>query len=78
MARSMLKASVPTIFVALAFSGKYIDISSEQQEIPLRIVTGIIASYGLWEFIRRGFLTYMLMQTHFAFFDFSEPAPFFI
>ncbi len=50
---------------------------SGKWKIPLRIVTGLIAAYGLWEFIRRGFLTYMLMQTHFAFFDFSEPAPLF-
>ena len=47
---------------------------SGKGKIPLRILAGIIAAYGLWEFVRRGFPTYMLMQTHFAFFDFSEPA----
>ena len=43
-------------------------------KIPLRASAGLIAAYGLWAFIRRGFPSYMLLQSHFVFFDFSEPA----
>lgn len=60
--------------MVMAMARKIAKQPSGKGKIPLRIITGIIAAYGLWEFIRRGFLTYMLMQTHFAFFDFSEPA----
>ena len=45
---------------------------------PLRIVAAGIAAYGLWALIRRDFPTYLLLQTHFVFFDFSEPALLFI
>ncbi len=63
--------------LVMAMARKIAKQPSGKWKIPLRIVTSTIAAYGLWEFICRGFLTYMLMQTHFAFFDFSEPAPLF-
>lgn len=43
-------------------------------KILLRVCAGLTAAYGLWAFIRRGFLTYMFLQNQFVFFDFSEPA----
>lgn len=33
--------------------------------------------YGLIAFLRRDLITYMLVRTHFVFFDFSEPIPLF-
>ena len=44
----------------------------------LRIVAVVITAYGLWAFIRRGFPTYLFLQSHFVFFDFSESALLFI
>lgn len=37
-----------------------------------------IAAYGVWAFIKRDVLSYMLMQVHFVFFDYEEPVIFFI
>lgn len=53
-------------------------IAKRNMPSPLRIVVAGIAAYGLWAFIRRDFPTYLLLQTHFVFFDFSEPALLFI
>lgn len=41
--------------------------------ILLPILGSCVAVYGLIAFVRRNLLTYMLLRTHFAFFDFSEP-----
>lgn len=53
-------------------------IAERKMPSPLRIVVAGIAAYGLWAFIRRDFPTYLLLKTHFVFFDFSEPALLFI
>lgn len=53
-------------------------IAKRKMPLPLRVVVAGIAAYGLWAFIRRDFPTYLLLQTHFVFFDFSEPAILFI
>lgn len=53
-------------------------IAKRKMPSLLRIVVAGIAAYGLWAFIRRDFPTYLLLQTHFVFFDFSEPALLFI
>ncbi len=41
--------------------------------MALRVLGAAIAGYGLAAFVRRGLPTYMLLQTHFVFFDFGEP-----
>lgn len=46
-------------------------------KILLRVCAVLMAAYGLWAFIRRGFLSYMFLQSQFVFFDFGEPAPLF-
>ncbi len=46
-------------------------------KILLPLLGAGIAVYGLTGFIRRDFLTYMLMRTQFVFLDFSEPIPLF-
>lgn len=53
-------------------------IAKRKMPSPLRIVVVGVAACGLWAFIRRDFPTYLLLQTHFVFFDFSEPAVLFI
>ena len=50
---------------------------SRLRKVLLPIVGAVIAIYGFTVFIRRDFLTYMLLQTHFVFLDFSEPIPLF-
>ena len=41
------------------------------------VVISAISAYGIYAFIKRGFLGYMFMQTTFAFFDYSEFIVFF-
>ena len=45
---------------------------SPLRKVLLPVLGGGIAVYGLWEFIRRDFLSYMLVRTHFVFLDYSE------
>lgn len=47
---------------------------SDATKAAVRIVSALIAAYGVFAFCKRNFLTYMLGRTHFVFFDFSEPA----
>lgn len=47
---------------------------SDATKAAVRIVSVLIAAYGVFAFCKRNFLTYMLGRTHFVFFDFSEPA----
>ena len=44
----------------------------------ITIITGIIAIYGCYAFVKRGFIDYMFMRSAFVFFDFSEPIILFI
>ena len=50
---------------------------SRLRKILLPILGAGIAAYGASVFVRRDFLTYMLLQTEFVFLDFSEPVPLF-
>ena len=43
-----------------------------------RLLGAAIAVYGLYAFIERDLLSYMLMRVHFVFFDYSEPVLLFI
>ncbi|MDO4582188.1 MAG: DUF4405 domain-containing protein [Bacillota bacterium] len=45
--------------------------------ITLRSLAALLAAYGVYAFVKRDFISYMLLRTHFAFFDFSEPLIFF-
>ena len=44
----------------------------------LRVITALIAGYGVYAFIRREIGSYMLLQNQYAFFDFEEPLIFFL
>ena len=43
----------------------------------LRILALVIAGYGVYAFIRRDIGIYMLLRSHFVFFDYEEPLVFF-
>lgn len=45
--------------------------------IACNVLGTAVAVYGLVAFVRRGLPMYMLVQTHFVFFDYSEPIPLF-
>lgn len=46
---------------------------SRTRQILLSVLGACAAAYGLFSFVRRDLITYMLVRTQFAFFDFSEP-----
>lgn len=59
----------------LGMLGKTVGIkrSSKARQIIFFIAGAVIACYGIWSFIRRDFLTYLLLQSEFVFLDYSEP-----
>lgn len=46
---------------------------SKSREIVLRCIASLLAAYGVYAFINRQLGAYMLLQSEFVFFDFSEP-----
>lgn len=52
--------------------------SSAMEKRVLQIVAVAFVFYGVYAFIKRGFMGYLTWQTRFAFYDFSEPLMFFI
>lgn len=50
---------------------------SRRRTIVLNLLGGAVALYGVVAFFRRDLPTYLFLQTHFVFFDFSEPIPLF-
>lgn len=47
--------------------------NTKTRSIILFIIGAVIACYGICAFIRRDFLTYLLLQSEFVFLDYSEP-----
>ena len=43
----------------------------------LRIAAALVAVYGAYAFLVRGFTEYMFLRTQFVFYDFGEPLPLF-
>lgn len=52
-------------------------VSSKMPLLISRIAAVLIAGYGLYAFIKNQFIAYMLLKSHFVFFDFERPALFF-
>ncbi len=52
--------------------------SSSARTWILRLAGIAIAVYGLYAFVKRDILSYLLMQVQYVFFDFEEPVMFFI
>ena len=61
------------MFTALARKALHLKDPSRARKFLLPILAAAIAAYGLFAFIQRDLLTYMLVRTQFAFLDFSEP-----
>lgn len=51
---------------------------STARSIVLKIITAAMAGYGVYAFIKRGVLDYMLLKIQFVFFDTSEPVIYFL
>ena len=65
------------MFVGIARKALRPKQPSRARKLLLTVISAAIAVYGLIAFIRRDWLTYMLMRTQFVFLDFSEPVPLF-
>lgn len=65
------------MFMGLARKALRLRQPSRVRLVLLPVLSGAVALYGLTVFIRRGFITYMLVRTQFVFLDFSEPVPLF-
>ena len=65
------------IFLGMAGKALRLKGPSRLRKILLPILGAGIAAYGASVFVRRDFLTYMLLQTEFVFLDFSELVPLF-
>ena len=51
--------------------------AGKTRRIAGNVLGAAVAVYGLVAFVRRGLPTYLFVQTHFVFFDYSEPIPLF-
>lgn len=59
-------------------AGRMFKKTSSARKWIARLAAFGIAAYGVWAFVKRDILSYMLMQVHFVFFDYEEPVIFFI
>lgn len=50
---------------------------SRVRQLLFPVLGALVAAHGLIAFVRRDLITYMLVRSHFVFFDFSEPIPLF-
>lgn len=64
--------------IMTGMAGKLFEQPSAVRKWLARLAGFRIAAYGVWAFIKRDVLSYMLMQVHFVFFDYEEPVIFFI
>ncbi len=64
--------------IMTGMAGKMFQKPSPVRRWISRIAGTGIAVYGVYAFIKREILSYMLMQVHFVFFDYSEPVVFFV
>ena len=65
------------MFVGIARKALHLKPPSRARKLLLPLTGAAIAVYGVIAFIRRDWLTYMLVRTHFVFLDFSEPVALF-
>ena len=62
----------------MGMAGKIFPKSSKARTWILRLAGIGIAGYGVYAFIKRDILSYLLMQVQYVFFNFEEPVIFFI
>ena len=60
------------MFLGMARKALKLQRPSRLRTVLLPVLSACIAVYGLFVFIRRDLLVYMLVRTHFVFLDFSE------
>ena len=65
------------VFLGMARKAPAFQKPSRRRTIVLNLLGGAVALYGIFAFFRRDLPTYLFLQTHFVFFDFSEPIPLF-
>ena len=66
-----------SVFLGMARKAPAFQKPSRRRTIVLNLLGGAVALYGIFAFFRRDLPTYLFLQTHFVFFDFSEPIPLF-
>lgn len=64
--------------IMTGMAGKLFEQPSAARKWLARLAGFGIVAYGVWAFIKRDVLSYMLMQVYFVFFDYEEPVIFFI
>ena len=62
----------------MGMAGKIFPKPSKARTWILRLAGIGIAGYGVYAFIKRDILSYLLMQVQYVFFNFEEPVIFFI
>ena len=58
--------------------GKAVKGTSKVRICMLRIAVAVVATYGMYAFVKRDIGNYMLLKVHFVFFDYDEPLFFFL
>ena len=58
--------------------GKVVKGTSKVRICILRIAVTVVATYGMYAFVKRDIGNYMLLKVHFVFFDYDEPLFFFL
>ena len=61
------------MFTGIARKALRLKAPFRARKFLLPVVAAAIAAYGLFAFVQRGLLTYMLVRTQFVFLDLSEP-----
>ena len=61
----------------MGMAKKFFPKPSAVRKWVLRILALVIVGYGVYAFIRRDIGIYMLLRSHFVFFDYEEPLVFF-
>lgn len=62
----------------LGAAGKAVKGTSKVRICMLRIAAAVVATYGMYAFVKRDIGNYMLLKVHFVFFDYDEPLFFFL
>ena len=62
----------------LGVAGKAVKGTSKVRICILRIAATVVATYGMYAFVKRDIGNYMLLRIHFVFFDYDEPLFFFL
>lgn len=62
----------------MGMAGKLVKTSSGTRKWVLRAIATFLAGYGIYAFRKRQIGSYMLLKSHFVFFDFEEPIVLFL